>query len=106
MIDLANEEVVSLGVATTHLPRRRRGTKPHASTLYRWGKEGVKADDGTRVVLETIRVGRTLCTSVEALQRFCDRLTAGPAVRPTPMVVAADRPDDGRADREAAKRGL
>jgi hypothetical protein len=76
MIDLATERVVTLRRAARLLPRRRRGKRAHASTLYRWSTRGVRADDGTVVVLETIRVGRTLCTSSEAIQRFCDRLTS------------------------------
>ena len=92
MIDLANETVVSLTEAVNHLPRRRGGKKPHPSTLYRWSKSG----------LETIRVGGTLCTSIQALQRFCERMTArDQAVRPAP--------DDGivparRSPEEAARR--
>lgn len=78
MIELATETVVSLTQATNHLPRRRGGKKPHASTLYRWAKNG----------LETIRVGGTLCTSVEALQRFCERLTAGEQSDQQPSVAA------------------
>jgi hypothetical protein len=66
MIDLATETVVTLTQATNHLPRRRGGKKPHPSTLYRWEKDG----------LETIQVGGTLCTSVESLQRYCERLSA------------------------------
>ncbi len=65
MIDLATETVITLTQATNHLPRRRGGKKPHPSTLYRWAKDG----------LETIQVGGTLCTSIQALQRFCERLT-------------------------------
>jgi hypothetical protein len=75
MIQIASEKVVSLGRAARHFPRRRRGKRPHTATLYRWAKSGVRADDGDAVVLETIRVGRTLCTSVEAIQRFCERVS-------------------------------
>ncbi len=37
--------------------------------LYRWATEGLRG-----VHLETIQVGGTLCTSIEALQRFFERL--------------------------------
>ena len=66
MINLSTETVVTLTAATNHLPRRRGGKKISPSTLYRWSKDG----------LETIRVGGTLCTSIQALQRFCEMLTA------------------------------
>ena len=65
MINLATETVVSLTEATAYLPRRRGGKKPSVSTLYRWAKHD----------LEILRVGGTTCTSVEALQRFCERRT-------------------------------
>lgn len=69
-IDLSSETVLSLRDATHKLPRRRAGKKPNVATLYRWGQRGCRG-----IRLETIRVGGTLCTSVEALQRFCDRLS-------------------------------
>lgn len=70
MIDPANEELISLSAACKLLPARRRGKKPHLSTLYRWAGEGCRG-----VVLETLQVGGTKCTSREALTRFCQRLT-------------------------------
>ncbi len=89
MIDLTNEEVISLNNATAHLPRRRSGKRPHVSTLFRWAQRGCRG-----VKLEVIRVGGTLCTSVESLQRFCDQLThphAPPAgSQPTPERAAED----------------
>lgn len=73
-IDPSVETVVSLTDATSLLPRRRRGKKPHVSCLYRWTTTGCK---GT--ILESIQVGGTRCTSVEALSRFFEALTYGPA---------------------------
>jgi len=70
MIDLAIEEVLTLTEAATRLPRRRAAKRPHVATLYRWATRGCRG-----IRLETIRVGGTLCTSVEALQRFCERLS-------------------------------
>ena len=70
MIDLQAETVLSLSEATGHLPRRRAGKRPHVATLYRWASEGVQG-----VKLDTLRVGGTLCTSLEALQRFCEQCT-------------------------------
>ena len=71
MIDISSETLVSLTQATRHLPRRRKGKRPHASTLFRWAQKGCKG-----VRLETIQVGGTRCTSFEALQRFFEALTA------------------------------
>ena len=70
MIDIATETVLSLNDAVSRLPRRRRGSRPHVATLYRWAQSGLRG-----VKLETIQIGGTCCTSREALQRFFDALT-------------------------------
>jgi hypothetical protein len=66
----------------------------------------VRADDGEFVILETIRVGRTLCTSVEAIQRFCDRLTSARSSHVTGPRSAGHERDDTALECEARKRGL
>lgn len=71
MIDTTAEVPLPLCQAADELPRRRRGRKTHVSTLFRWSSSGCKG-----VVLETIQVGGTRCTSREALQRFYERLSA------------------------------
>jgi hypothetical protein len=70
VIEFDSETVVTFAEATKLLPRRRAGRKPHISTLYRWASRGLKG-----VVLETIQIGGTTCTSREALQRFFDELS-------------------------------
>jgi hypothetical protein len=71
-IDITTDPPITFAQAAALVPRRRRGRKASVSTLYRWAKP-----PGTRgIVLETIQVGGTLCTSVGALQRFFDLLTA------------------------------
>jgi hypothetical protein len=70
MIDISQEELLSLTDAAERLPPRRNGSRPHASTLFRWAKNGLKD-----VRLEVLRVGDTTFTSMPALQRFFDRLT-------------------------------
>ncbi len=70
MIDTTIETVLSLAQAADNLPRRRRGRKTHISTLYRWATVGCRG-----VILETIQIGATRCTSREALQRFFERLS-------------------------------
>jgi hypothetical protein len=52
------------------LPERRRRKKIHSSCFYRWSTTGLRG-----VVLETLQVGGTRCTSREALQRFFERLS-------------------------------
>jgi len=58
--------------------------RPHFSTLYRWALKGFRG-----VRLETIRIGGTLCTSKEALQRFADHLVLTGAVEPTGAFVSS-----------------
>src|SRR3954454_156677 len=64
-----SEDIRSLTNATKLLPTRRGDRPPHVSCLFRWAKHGLR---GAR--LETLRVGGTLCTSREALERFFARL--------------------------------
>jgi hypothetical protein len=64
-----SEEIRSLTNATKFLPSRRGDRPPHVSCLFRWARHGLRG-----VRLETIRVGGTLCTSKEALERFFARL--------------------------------
>jgi hypothetical protein len=64
-----SEDIRSLTNATKLLPSRRGDRPPHVSCLFRWAKHGLRG-----VRLETIRVGGTLCTSREALERFFARL--------------------------------
>ena len=77
MIDSASETLVSLANAAKLIPRRRRGRKTHVSTLFRWTTAGCRG-----VVLESIQVGGTRCTSKEGLQRFFEQLSEQRQVGP------------------------
>lgn len=77
-IELNSETIISLNAAAKTLPKLRGGRKPHIATMYRWAKSGVRG-----VKLETIRIGGTVCTSTEAIQRFCNQLS-GPETPSTP----------------------
>jgi hypothetical protein len=70
MIDPNTEFLVSLSDAAKLLPARRGGKRPHVSCLYRWTVSGCKG-----VILESLQVGGTRCTSREALGRFIEALT-------------------------------
>ncbi len=79
MIDPNTETLISLTDAARSCPARRGGKRPHVSCIYRWTTTGCKG-----VILESIQVGGTRCTSKEALARFFEALTYGadrPAVR-------------------------
>ena len=86
-IDVFAEEVVSLAEATKRLPKIRNGKRLHLSTLFRWAQGGKLANDGAQVRLETIQLGGTKCTSLEALQRFFDRLTGDQEVVTPPTII-------------------
>jgi len=80
-IDPLTETVISPPDASRFCPTRRGGKKPHVSCIYRWMKNGCKG-----VILESLQVGGTRCTSKEALARFFERLTFSdsPAPRQSP----------------------
>ena len=89
------------------IPRRRGKTgRLHPSTVWRWALKGVRG-----VRLEVVRVGGTLCTSAQALQRFFDRLadtspvTGGPHPHPTaPDPVSVERQLDALGVRAGGRR--
>ncbi len=84
MLDTSTERVLTLAQAADELPRRRRGRKCHVSTLFRWTTAGCRG-----VVLESVQIGATRCTSGEALARFFQRLTEardGAQHQPAPVV--------------------
>lgn len=102
MIDISTETVLSFTEAAARLPRRRRGKKPHIATLYRWAERGLKG-----VHLETIQVGGTCCTSLEALQRFFDGLTKPRSDAPPPPQFSRTRLKQiEQAERECAEAGI
>jgi Protein of unknown function (DUF1580) len=60
-----NESLVSLRDVPNHLPADPDGNQIDESSVYRWARIGV---NGRK--LETLRFGRKLFTSIEALERF------------------------------------
>jgi hypothetical protein len=72
MIDLLLEQPIPLVEAARECPRRRRGRPTHVSCLYRWTTSGCRG-----VVLESVQIGGTRCTTREAMARFFEALTFG-----------------------------
>jgi hypothetical protein len=104
-----DETILPPPEAAKEVPRRRRGRKTHVSTLYRWMTSGCRG-----VVLESIQVGGTRCTSREALQRFFERLSepdpagpvgAHPGPIPTRRTAAQRQRQSAEAGRKLAKKG-
>jgi len=100
MIDLTEEQVVTLSAATKFLPMRRGGKKAHPSTLFRWASHGCRG-----VRLEIVQVGGSKCTSREAIQRFCDRLTHGGSA-PSSATPRQRQRRIEQANAELAKAGI
>ena len=102
MIDPNSEALISLADAAKSLPRRRRGKRPHLSCIYRWTTVGCRG-----VVLESIQIGGTRCTSREALARFFGRLTYGNDSTPREHRSPARRRRAAEAaERELAREGI
>ena len=99
MIDPNVETVVSLNEAARLLPHRRRGKKPHVSTLYRWTTSGCKG-----VILESLQCGGTRVTSREALARFFEALTYSDS-KPSPLNPRRNR-SAAAAVRELEREGV
>jgi Protein of unknown function (DUF1580) len=70
MISIACEQVLPLSQLAKRLPWRRGGRPVHPSTLHRWRQPGIRG-----IRLECIRLGGAWHSSVEALQRFAERLS-------------------------------
>src|SRR5689334_22581299 len=84
MLDIRTEELFPLRDVPKRIPKRA-GRRLHIATVYRWAQHGL---GGTR--LETLRVGGTRYTSLAALQRFFDNLSAlDPSSQPPIAAVRA-----------------
>lgn len=77
MIKLCNETLIPIREAPRHLPKRPNGKRIHTSACYRWISRGVRG-----VRLDSIKIGGSTYTSMEALQRFGDRLATGRSIGP------------------------
>jgi hypothetical protein len=106
-IDITAESVITPAKATHLCPERRRGARPNVATIYRWMVQGVRG-----IKLESLVVGATRCTSVEALQRFFDALTAAAdaehsaAVTPPPALTKTRQRQIEAAKRRLARAGV
>lgn len=90
-IDVFKETVINLTDATKRLPHVRKGKRIHVSCLWRWTVAGKKCRDGSTARLESIKIDGTTCTSLEALQRFFDRVTGDREVVTPPKLQERQR---------------
>ncbi len=85
-IDLNSESVGTLAEVAGKLPRLG-GRQIHTSTLWRWTSRGIRG-----VRLEHVKLGGRIVTSLEAVQRFSERLNdASVAVRQQPSASKKNR---------------
>jgi hypothetical protein len=68
-VDWFSEQVLRLKQARSHF-----ASKPSYNTLKAWVKKGVYSRRGVHVRLESFREGGRVYTSIEATQRFRERL--------------------------------
>lgn len=70
-MSLLREQVVPIAQSKKRLPGN-----PSESSVRRWAKRGVKGKhSGTVHKLEVCYIGSTMYTSIEAYERFSERLT-------------------------------
>ncbi len=95
-----DEPLITLTEATKlkWLPRRRKGARPHLSTILRWILHGV---GGVR--LNAWKVGNAWCTTERSLRDFFARLAAQPASSPAQ---ASSSDADRRAEETLDRAGV
>ena len=112
MIDLATERHLYLHAAVKLYPLSHTGRPVHISTVLRHITKGVRLPSGEIVRLEGARLGGRWITSVEAVQRFMERLTGcmlndpGTASPSTIRTTRQRRRDLERVDDELAQAGF
>lgn len=84
MLDVLNEDSMTLAEAGRLLPHGPGGKLVHRSTLLRWITRGVTAVDGSRVRLEAAKLGDRFVTSRQAVVRFMEALTPALDSEPAP----------------------
>jgi hypothetical protein len=85
-IDLADDQLITLGRACRPLPKR-----PSPTTLWRWRTTGVLIK-GRRIRLQAVKIGESWYTTVSAFERFIREQTEAALAPPVPP--SQDRPAD------------
>ncbi len=101
MIDITEESLIPLSEVAAYVPSSRPGKRLNVATVWRWATAGV---GGHR--LETVKVGGSTYTSVEAVKRFVQQpRRREPQVfyQPNPQPRPRRAPED--ADRQLRQHG-
>ncbi len=80
MPDLHEEGLLTLSQAAKALPFGN-GKRIHTATIWRWCQKGLSG-----VRLEHVRIGHRICTSMQALSRFSEKLTEAKQLHRAPAV--------------------
>lgn len=97
MIDILSEQLISPAQYTKMRPPGRNGRPMNLATFYRHVYNGLRG-----IRLEHVKLGGNTYTSIEAAQRFAERLTEARSAPPTDAPRAA--PPLPREMRTAAAR--
>lgn len=97
---LRDEQILTFSEAAKTLPRVN-GRRPHASTLWRWARKGIQG-----IHLETRRLGGRFVTSLEALDRFSERLAEANPLETKADIPRRSQPRHRARDIEAAEQRL
>ncbi len=81
----------------SRVPGHRGGPHLNGSTIFRHIVKGVRAANGEVIRLEAVRVGHRWLTSLEAIARFAERLTAA-------QITAEDSPEPSAPTPKARQR--
>lgn len=74
------ETLRPLAEAAARLPALRGGRAVSTTAVWRWATRGVRAHDGQKVKLETLKTGGTCCTSDQAHARYFQALSRADGV--------------------------
>ena len=77
---------------------RRSPGRPHAATVWRWARKGIKARDGSTIRLAHVRAGGKIYIRPEALDVFFTAVAA--AVKLAVDTVSQNQIGIGRVGRE------
>lgn len=70
MFNLKQEPLISLSAACRGPICETLGRRITPATACRWVKSGIRAGDGTRVVLQAVKIGRAYMTTASAVEQF------------------------------------
>lgn len=98
---ILKEKLISFAQAAQKLPPSSSGVSVTPSCLWRWATSGLRATDGRVVRLESVRLGRRLLTSEDAIRRFiaaqqpvADAIDGQVAETPRPQTPTQPRRND------------